>query len=85
MLAIRTVLVPVVLSENCACSARYAARLSKEFGSRLVFLHVGGENGRDTLEDFVFEEIGITDHESVVLDGDPAERIESWRMHIERT
>lgn len=75
MLAISNILVPVVFSRNCAWSARYAARLAKEFGSQLVFLHVGQDSNANTLEDFVSNEVGTRGHKSVVVGGDPAERI----------
>jgi nucleotide-binding universal stress UspA family protein len=75
MLSILNILVPVVFSERCAWAARYAARLAREFGSQLFFLHVGQSKDANILEVFVSKEIGATPHKSIVLDGDPATRI----------
>ncbi|HSU29712.1 MAG TPA: universal stress protein [Bryobacteraceae bacterium] len=75
MLAITNILVPIVFSWNCAWAARYAARLAKEFGSQIVFLHVSQDPNGNTLEDFVSKEVGAGGHRSVVVGGDPADRI----------
>jgi nucleotide-binding universal stress UspA family protein len=75
MLSIDNILVPVVFSRRCAWAVRYAVRLASEFGSQLVFLNVGQENDATTLESFVSNQIGSRSHKSVVLDGDPADRI----------
>lgn len=75
MLSISNILVPVVFARRCAWAARYAAHLANEFGSQLVFLNVGQENDANSLEEFISKEIGEVAHKSVVIDGDPADRI----------
>lgn len=75
MLSIKNILAPVVFSRRCAWAARYAARIAKDFDSQIVFLNVGQENDKTTLEDFVAKEVGNVRHNSVVVGGDPATRI----------
>jgi len=52
MFSIETILVPIVFSPHCAWAAHYAARLGREFGSRLIFLHVGWESDYATSKTF---------------------------------
>jgi nucleotide-binding universal stress UspA family protein len=75
MLSILNILVPVVFSERCAWAARYAARLAGDFGSQLFFLNVDQRDNASTLEVFVAKAIGAISRQSIVLDGDPANRI----------
>lgn len=75
MLSIANILVPIVFSERCAWSARFAARLADELGSRVTVLHVSKKNVASELEAFALKELGSVPHKSVVLDGDPADRI----------
>jgi nucleotide-binding universal stress UspA family protein len=75
MLSIANILVPVVFSERCAWAARFAARLAKQFGSQLLLLNVGQENHVKNLEAFGSKEVGTVPHKSVIIDGDPADRI----------
>ena len=75
MLSILNILVPVVFSERCAWAARYAARLAEQFGSQLFFLNVDQRDNASTREVFVAKAIGAISHKSIVLDGDPANRI----------
>jgi nucleotide-binding universal stress UspA family protein len=75
MLSILSVLVSVVFSERCAWAARYAARLARQFGSQVFFLHVGQPEDANILEVFVSKKIGATPHKSIVVNGDPATRI----------
>jgi nucleotide-binding universal stress UspA family protein len=66
ILSILNILVPVVFSERCAWAARYAARLAREFGSQLLFLHVGQLDDADRLEGFVSKEIRATPYKSQI-------------------
>src|SRR4051812_24480798 len=75
MFSMATILVPVAFSPHCAWAARYAVRLEKEFGSRLIFLHVGQDGETAALEEFLLAELGSRSHRSVTVDGDPADRI----------
>ena len=75
MFSIETILVLIVFSPHCAWAARYAVRLGREFGSRLIFLHVGWESDYATLENFLATELGPIKHRSIVVDGEPADRI----------
>lgn len=75
MVSIANILVPVVFSERCRWAARFAARLANELGSQLVVLHVGQKNQARELEAFASKEVSTVPHKSVVLDGDPADRI----------
>jgi len=72
---ISKILTPVAFSERCGYAARYAARLAKLFGAELVFLHVGEECMVPILDAFLQAETGSNDYESLVICGDPADRI----------
>ncbi len=74
MMALRTILVPVALSPACAWAARYSNRLARSLEAALIFLHVTGRPGHD-LKDFLAAEIPGASYRTVVLKGDPAERI----------
>jgi nucleotide-binding universal stress UspA family protein len=75
MLPIKRILVPVMYSARCAWAARYADGLAKACGSQLIFLNVSQNKDICKLEQFVSQETGATYHDSVVADGDAAERI----------
>lgn len=75
MPSFKNILVPVILSVRCGWAARYASSLANRFGAQLVFLNVGQEKNVNTIEEFVEREIGAIRHKSVVIEGDPADRI----------
>jgi nucleotide-binding universal stress UspA family protein len=75
MIAISTILVPIVLSPPGEWAARYAVQLAKKLGSKkVVFLHAG-TCSQESVEAFVKPLVANSPHEVVVRTGDPAETI----------
>ena len=75
MISIAKILVPIAFSPRCAWAARYGSKLAHLFRAELLCLHVGDPSQLARLKAFVGPEVPGVRRASVVLEGDPAEKI----------
>ncbi len=75
MISIQKILVPIDFSPRCAWAARYASKLARLLRAELLCLPVGDPLLLERLKGFVGPEVPGVHRGTVVLEGDPAEKI----------